>query len=251
MLKPARPIHLPKGPQMPLHPDNSNPSDHLHIGAIIFPRIDQFDFTGPFEVLAQLPNSTFHILWKDTNPLRDRRGLILTPETTFADCPPLDLLIIPGGEGQIDLMEDETVLNFIRTQAAHAKIVFSVCTGALTLAATGLLKGKKATTHWASFDALQHFGVIPTNKRVVTDGKFVSAAGVSSGLDGALHVAALLRGDLAAQAIQLYIQYAPELPFNSGDPKTAPPELLAVARSAAQALLEKRITMAKRIAAKW
>ena len=224
---------------------------HLEIGAIIFPRLEQFDFTGPFEVLSQIPNSTFHILWKDKTPVRDVRGLILTPETRFSEAPPLDVLLVPGGAGQVELMEDEAVLSFLRAQAAHAEIVFSVCTGALTLGAAGLLRGVRSTTHWASFHILEHLGAIPVNQRVVMDGKFVSAAGVSSGLDGALRVVSLLRGDRLAQEIQLYMQYAPEPPFHSGTPETAPAEVLASARAAARELAEIRIGIAKRVAATW
>ncbi|HEY3900298.1 MAG TPA: DJ-1/PfpI family protein [Chthoniobacter sp.] len=228
-----------------------NPDRHLQIGAIIFPQIDQFDFTGPFEVLSRIPNTTLHIAWKDTSPVRDVKGLLLTPEKTLAETPPLDVLVIPGGSGQVELMEDETVLSFIRQQAQNAALIFSVCTGALTVAAAGLLRGVKCTTHWASFHVLEHFGAIPTNERVVIDGKFVSAAGVSSGIDGALRVAALLRGDEAAQQIQLDMQYAPEPPFRSGTPETAPAEIVASARDGYRKISETRITIAKRIASKW
>jgi len=220
---------------------------HLHIGAIIFPRMDQFDFTGPFEVLSRIPNSTMHIAWKDTSPVRDVRGLLLTPGTTLVATPPLDVLVVPGGSGQLELMEDEAVLSFIRDQASHAMLVFSVCTGALTVGAAGLLKGVKCTTHWASFHILEYFGAIPTNERVVVDGKFVSAAGVSSGIDGALRIAAMLRGDRVAQEIQLYMQYAPEPPFHSGTPETAPAEIVAAARASSQKISEARIAVARRL----
>lgn len=166
----------------------------LHIGAIIFPGLDQTDFTAPFEVLSRIPNSTFHILWKEQVPVRDVKGLILIPEKTLFESPSLDLLLVPGGYGQEALMEDEIVLSFIRQQAIQAKYVFSVCTGALICGAAGLLKGMRATTHWSSFHLLEYFGAIPVNERVVIDGKIVSAAGVTAGIDGALHVAALLRG---------------------------------------------------------
>ncbi|HEY0791443.1 MAG TPA: DJ-1/PfpI family protein [Chthoniobacterales bacterium] len=231
-----------------------NRSEHHHklvIGAIIFPRMDQFDLTGPFEVLSRLPHSTFHILGKEKLPIRDARGLILTPEVAFSEAPPLDVLVVPGGPGQVDLMEDEVTLSFIRQQAADAKLVFSVCTGTLTVAAAGLLKGIRGTTHWASFAVLEHLGVIPVNQRVMIDGKFVSAAGVSSGIDGALRVAALLRGERVAQEIQLYMQYAPEPPFNSGTPATAPAEVLAAARKASAEATEARMAAAKRVAVKF
>jgi cyclohexyl-isocyanide hydratase len=118
-----------------------NMNNQLNIGAIIYPRMDQIDFTGPFEVLSQLPDSTFHVVWKEKGPIRDCRGLILTPEKTLAEVPPLDVLVIPGGPGQEELMEDEIVLAFIRDQAARAQCVFSVCTGASICGAAGLLKG--------------------------------------------------------------------------------------------------------------
>ncbi len=126
-------------------------------------------------------------------------------------------------------MEDETVLSFIREQAVNAKYVFSVCTGALICGAAGLLKGVRATTHWSAFHLLEYFGAIPIDERVVIDGSFVSAAGVTAGIDGALRVARLLRGDRVAQEIQLQIQYTPEPPFNSGTPASAPPEILEAA----------------------
>lgn len=223
---------------------------HLNLGAIIFPGLDQTDFTAPFEVLSRLPNSTFHILWKEKMPVKDVKGLILTPEKTLFESPPLDLLLVPGGYGQEALMEDETVLSFIREQAVNAKYVFSVCTGALICGAAGLLKGVRATTHWAAFHLLEYFGAIPVDERVVIDGSFVSAGGVTAGIDGALRVAALLRGDRVAQEIQLQIQYAPEPPFNSGTPASAPPEILEAARAVSREITKARLTTAKRIAAK-
>ena len=223
---------------------------HLNIGAIIFPNLDQTDFTAPFEVLSRLPNSSFHILWKEKTPVKDVKGLILTPEQTLSQSPPLDLLLVPGGYGQEALMEDETVLSFIREQAINAKYVFSVCTGALLCGAAGLLKKVRATTHWSAFHLLEYFGAIPVDERVVIDGRFVSAAGVTAGIDGALLVAALLRGDRVAQEIQLQIQYAPEPPFNSGTPATAPSEVLEAARSTSRAITEARLVTAKRIAAR-
>lgn len=225
-----------------------NTDGHLKIGAIVFPKIDQLDFAGPFEIFSRLPDSTFHILWKEKTPVRDMRGLILTPDTTFSEAPPLDLLIVPGGYGQEALMDDETVLSFIRKQAGQAKYVMSVCTGALTCGAAGLLRGRKATTNWTVFHLLEYFGAIPVNERVVVDGKLVSTAGVTAGIDGALLVAALLRGPRAAEQIQLYIEYAPEPPFRSGTPKTAAPDVVEAARNAGRAIAEARLETAKRIA---
>src|SRR5713101_8678404 len=147
---------------------------HLHIGGILFPELDQADFKGPFEVLSRIPNTTFHILAKSNQPLKDAKGLVLTPEKVLTDSPQLDLLLVPGGAGVNALMEDEDVLTFVREQAAGARCVFSVCTGALVLGAAGLLKGRRATTHWASHHLLKYFGAVPINERVVIDANLVS-----------------------------------------------------------------------------
>jgi len=221
---------------------------HLTIGALVFPRMDQIDLTGPFEVLSRLPNSTFHLIGKTLAPIRDIQGLILTPEITIAAAPQLDVLVVPGGFGQEDLMDDEEVLAFLRTQAASAQYTFSICTGALLLGAAGLLRGIRATTHWSTFHLLEYFGAIPIDSRVVVDGRTVSAAGVTSGIDGALRLAALLRGEAVAQGIQLSIEYAPEPPFSSGSPQTAPPEVLAAAQHRIREISEARLATAKRIA---
>jgi len=212
--------------------------------------MDQADFTGPFEVLSRIPNSRFHVIASDKAPIRDAKGLILTPETTFATAPQLDLLLVPGGFGVDVLMEDQSTLGFIREQAKNAKFVLSVCTGALVLGAAGLLTGRRATTHWASFHLLQYFGALPVKARVVHDreGRIVTTAGVTAGIDGALRVVSLLRGDAAAQEIQLYMQYAPEPPFNSGIPETAPPEIVAASRAGFQARIDARLAIVKRVA---
>jgi cyclohexyl-isocyanide hydratase len=223
---------------------------HLHMGGLVFPRMDQSDFTGPFEVLSRIPESTFHVIGKDRTPVRDMRGLILTPETTFSEAPPLDLLVVPGGAGQEDLMEDETVLSFIRQQARNATYVFSVCTGALLCGAAGLLRGVRSTTHWSALHLLEYFGAIPVNARVVIDGTHISAAGVTAGLDGALRVASLLRDERVAQQIQLSIEYSPEPPFRSGTPQTAPTEIVNTVRLSSQKITESRLATAKRIAAR-
>lgn len=225
-------------------------NNHLHIGAIIFPRLDQSDFTGPFEILSRVPDSTFHIIGKEKVPITDIRGLVLMPEKTFSEAPALDVLIVPGGPGQEGLMDDEASLSFIREQARNACYVFSVCTGALICGAAGLLKGRKATTHWSAFHLLPYFGATPVDKRVVIDGKLVTAAGVTAGLDGALVIASLLRGENVAQQIQLGIEYAPEPPFHSGSPRTAPPEVLEKVRALGSKLAEARLVTAQRVAAR-
>ena len=227
------------------------PPEHpIQIGAIVFPDMDQIDLTGPFAVLSRLPNSSFQLLWKDTNSVRDHRGLHLVPDASLADAKPIDLLVVPGGPGQEALMEDTQVLSFLTAQAEQAKCVFSVCTGALLCGAAGLLKGRSATTHWQSVQFLKYFGAVPKDQRVVIDGTFVSAAGLTAGIDGALRVAALLRGERVAQAIQLDIQYAPEPPFDSGTPDQAPTEIVAQLKQTSERLTAQRLATARRVAAK-
>ena len=223
---------------------------HLRIGSLLFEGVDQIDLTGPFEVLSRIPNSTYRIYGKTAEPVRDIKGLRLTPDATLAEAPPLDVLHVPGGFGQQALMEDAEVLGWISRQAAGACRIFSVCTGALICGAAGLLKGRRATTHWASFHLLPFFGATPVNQRVVVDGSFVFAAGVTAGIDGALRLAAELRGDDAACAIQLYMAYAPEPPFECGTPETAPPEILQQTREAVRAITAQREETARRVAAR-
>ena len=221
---------------------------HLRMGALVFPEVDQIDLTGPFEVLSRLPDSSFHLLWKEAKPVRDMKGFILTPEVSIAEAPPLDLLVVPGGWGQERLMEDEAVLGFIRRHAAQGGYVFSVCTGALICGAAGVLRGVKCTTHWAAFHLLKHFGAIPVQARVVIDGKHLSAAGATAGIDGALRVASLLRGRQIAEEIQLSMEYAPEPPFRSGTPQTAPPEVSQVVQASYREIADRRLATARRCA---
>jgi cyclohexyl-isocyanide hydratase len=227
-----------------------SPDKHLQIGCILFPGLDQIDLTGPFEVLSAIPNSTIHVIAKTTSPIKDLHGLNLVADKTFDQVPQLDVLHVPGGPGQQALMEDEEMLSFIRKQAASASYVFSVCTGALLCGAAGLLKGRRATTHWTAQHLLPYFGATPVNERVVIDGNWVFAAGVTSGIDGALHLAALLRGQLVAEQIQLYMQYHPEPPFDAGTPDRAPPAVLEAARSFASKLTAERLETAKKIGAR-
>jgi len=223
---------------------------HLHIGSLLFEGIDQIDLTGPFEVLSRIPKATYRIYSKTAASVRDLKGLRLTPDATLADAPPLDVLHVPGGYGQEALMEDAEVLGWIRQQASGACSIFSVCTGALICGAAGLLKGRHATTHWASLHLLPFFGAVPVNERVVVDGAWVFAAGVTAGIDGALRLAAELRGEETAQAIQLQMAYAPEPPFNSGTPETAPVAVLKQAQRSLQAITVQREQTARRVATK-
>lgn len=226
----------------------AEPQQHLHMGALVFPEMDQIDLTGPFEVLSRLPDSSFHLLGKEATPVRDIKGFILTPELSIAEALPLDLLVVPGGWGQERLMEDEAVLEFIRRHAAQGSYIFSVCTGALICGAAGVLRGVKCTTHWAAFHLLKYFGAVPVEARVVIDGKHVSAAGVTAGIDGALRVASLLRGREIAEEIQLSIEYAPEPPFSSGTPQSAPPAVFHTVQTSYREITDRRLATARRFA---
>jgi cyclohexyl-isocyanide hydratase len=226
------------------------PDTHLQIGSLLFEGLDQIDLTGPFTVFSRLPNATYRVFGKTTAPMRDARGLRLMADAVLAEAPQLDLLHIPGGFGQEALMEDEQVLGWIRAQAAGVQTLLSVCTGALICGAAGLLKGRRATTHWASMHLLPFFGAEPVNARVVTDGNIVFAAGLTAGIDGALRVAADLRGMEAAQAIQLAMAYAPEPPFSAGTPETAPTAILERVRNSYQAATVQREQTARRVAAR-
>ena len=223
---------------------------HLTIGSLLFEGLDQIDLTGPFEVLSRIPNATHRIYAKSIAPVRDVMGLRITPDATLAEAPRLDILHIPGGRGQEALMEDEVVLAWLRSQAQGARKVLSVCTGALVCGAAGLIRGKRATTHWASFHLLPWFGAIPVDERVVIDGDWIFAGGVTAGIDGALALAAEVRGVPAAQRIQLDIAYAPEPPFRSGTPDTAPPEIVEKARRDVAELIARRDASARRAAAR-
>ncbi|MGH3435904.1 MAG: DJ-1/PfpI family protein [Sciscionella sp.] len=220
----------------------------LRIGALVFDGMDQIDLTGPFEVFARLPNASTTFYGLDLHPVHDIHGLCIQPDDTLEAAPRLDVLHVPGGFGQEALMDDQRVLSWLARQAEGARCVFSVCTGALLLGAAGLLRGRRATTHWASMDLLPYFGAIATTRRVVVDGRYVFAAGVTAGIDGALRVAAQLRGDDEAQRIQLWMQYAPEPPFTSGTPTTAPAHVLTAARKQIADVSEARMRTARRAA---
>jgi cyclohexyl-isocyanide hydratase len=193
----------------------------LVIGFLIFPGQDQIDFTGPFEVLSRLPATTIHVISKTIDPVRDIKGLILTPEITIADAPVLDVLVVSGGLGQQNLMDDNEILSMIRKQFESGRYVFSVCTGALLCGAAGILKGKRGTTHWAAWDLLKYYGAEAVKSRFVVDGNYISTAGITAGIDGALQLAAILCGEDVAKEIQLDIEYAPSPPFESGTPDKA------------------------------
>jgi cyclohexyl-isocyanide hydratase len=203
---------------------------NLQIGFLVFPKVQQLDLTGPHDVLASLPGATTHLIWKTRKPVVSSNGLVLTPDTTYETCPPLDVICVPGGSGVTALLQDAQTLDFVRRQAVNARYVTSVCTGALLLGAAGLLRGRRATTHWAFHSLLEPLGAIPTHARVVRDGNLITGGGVTAGIDFGLTVAAELAGVAEAQAIQLELEYAPAPPFDAGDPELAPHAVVELVR---------------------
>jgi cyclohexyl-isocyanide hydratase len=194
----------------------------FNVGFVIFPDLTQLDFTGPQQVLARLPDSAMHIVAKTAAPVPSDSGLGLVPTHTFDNCPRLDLICVPGGiAGVVQTMGDRETIDFVRRQAAVARYVTSVCTGAFILGVAGLLKGRRATTHWAFTELLPLVGATHEKGRVVKDGNVITAGGVTSGIDFGLRVVAEIAGDLVAQAIQLSLEYDPDPPFASGHPDQA------------------------------
>jgi cyclohexyl-isocyanide hydratase len=219
------------------------------IGLLAFPAMTQLDLTGPLQVFANLPGAEVRVIWKTLGPLQTHGGLRLVPDTTLSDCPQLDVICVPGGFGVMDLMDDQEVLSFLRMQTEKATFVGSICTGSLVLGAAGLLRGKKATTHWAWLDLLEPFGAIPTKSRVVRDGNVFTGGGVTAGIDFALTMVAELAGRDVAEAIQLGIEYAPAPPFNAGSPDTARPEIVAGVRARMTATRVEREARVAKVAA--
>lgn len=203
----------------------------FRFGILCFPRVQQLDLTGPYEVFASARDAEVHLVWKDLQPLRSATGLWLKPDTTFADAPDFDVFCIPGGAGVNALLTDEETLAFVRGKAATARFVTSVCTGALVLGRAGLLSGRRAATHWNALDFLPYFGAIPTRARVVKDGALITAGGVTSGIDFGLTVIAELIGRQEAETIQLSLEYAPEPPFGAGLPENSSASVVAAARA--------------------
>ncbi len=221
----------------------------FQIGILVFPGVQQLDLTGPYEVFATLPEAKVHLIWKDRAPITSATGLMFGPTMTFGECPTLDVICVPGGGGVNVLLEDAAVLNFLREQAQRARYVTSVCTGSLVLGAAGLLKGRKATTHWFAHDFLEKFGAIPVHGRVVRDGNLITAGGVTAGIDFGLAVVAELVGQAQAQAIQLGLEYAPEPPFGAGTPDEAPAAVLAAVKERLASTRQAREAIVARLTA--
>ena len=212
----------------------------LQIGIIVFPKVTQLDFTGPLQVFSSLPGATVHLVWKHIEQVSSDTPLTVMPTVSFADCPQLDVICVPGGAGTDDMVVDEEMLDFLRAQAKAAKYVTSVCTGSLVLGAAGLLKGYKATTHWAAMKYLEPYGALPTRTRVCVDRNRASGGGVTAGIDFALTLVSHLADRQTAEMIQLRLEYNPAPPFTSGSPDTASPEVIARLRQINPAGQERR-----------
>ena len=221
----------------------------LRSGLLLFPNLTQLDLTGPYEVLARLPEAETLLLAKSLDPVRSEHGLTILPQVALADCPALDLVLVPGGPGINPLLEDAELLDFLRRAAAAARWVVGICTGSLVLGAAGLLRGRRAATHWQSREFLPAFGAQPVLERVVVDGKFFTGGGVTAGIDVALAVAAEIAGRETAEAIQLAIEYDPAPPFAAGAPEAAAPAVLARVSAQAEARQRDRASRVARAAA--
>ncbi|HUI22076.1 MAG TPA: DJ-1/PfpI family protein [Methylocella sp.] len=221
----------------------------MEVVMLLYPRFQELDLTGPFEVLARFEELRIHLVWKTLDPVMDVNGLRILPTATFADCPKANILFVPGGPGQISLMEDAEVLAFLRRQATGADYVTSVCTGSLVLAAAGLLTGYRATCHWLSLDQLGFFGVVPVKERVVIDRNRITGAGVTSGIDFALILAATLFSEERAKQVQLAMEYDPKPPFAGGTPASSSPELVESHRAEQAVFQGEREKVARRVAA--
>ncbi len=201
--------------------------DTIHIGLLVFPKVTQLDLTGPLQVFSRVPGAKIHLIWKRIEPVPSDAVLALLPTITYADCPQLDVICVPGGSGADDMANDTETLDFLRTQAQRARYITSVCTGSLVLGAAGLLNGYRATTHWSAIEHLASFGATPVKTRVCIDRNRVTGGGVTAGIDFALTLAAELSDRTTAEMIQLGLEYNPAPPFAAGSPEIAPPEVLA------------------------
>lgn len=213
----------------------------MEVAILLFNRFTALDAVGPYEVLRSVPGSTVKFVAKERGSVRtDAGSLAITADYTLDEVASPEILVVPGGPGQTDLMDDEAVLGWVRKAHNSTKWTTSVCTGSLVLAAAGLLKGIRATSHWLALEELRKYGAEPSAERVVIEGKIITAAGVSAGIDMALTLVAREHGDEVAQAIQLGIEYDPQPPFDAGAPQKAPPAVVERLRSRSRFILEGR-----------
>lgn len=198
----------------------------ISIGLIMYPGMTALDIVGPQTVFSSLPDVEIHRIWKALEPIQTDDGMMIVPDTTFADCPPLDVICVGGGLGQMAVVDDPEVLEFLRQQGSSAKFVTSVCGGSEFLAKAGLLQGYRAATHWAMREQLARLGVEVGCERVVIDRNRMTGGGVTAGIDFGLTIALKLRGEEAAKIAQLLMEYDPAPPFDVGSPEKAGSELV-------------------------
>ena len=204
----------------------------MQVAVLLYDRFTALDAVGPYDVLGRIPGTRLTFVAAEPGPVRtEQRSLALIADAPMREYPHPDIVVVPGGFGTRDLFHDDEILGWLREAHEHTKWTTSVCTGSLLLAAAGILDGLEATTHWLARDELAALGAVPVPDRVVRQGKIVTAAGVSSGIDMALHLAALEAGDTVAQAIQLGIEYDPAPPFDAGSPEKAPAEVVELLRA--------------------
>ena len=210
----------------------------MQIAIVLFDRFTALDAVGPYETLGRLPDAETVFVAERTGPVRtDTGALAITADKTLEEVPDPDVVVVPGGPGQTPQMENEALLEWLRAADATSTWTTSVCTGSLLLAAAGLLRGRRATSHWLALDHLKRYGAEPTGERVVTDGKYVTAAGVSSGIDMGLTLVGRIAGDEHAQAVQLLTEYDPQPPYDAGSPQKAPAHLVEEFRSKSRFIL--------------
>ncbi|MFE0675721.1 DJ-1/PfpI family protein [Streptomyces sp. NPDC058867] len=210
----------------------------MQIAIVLFDRFTALDAVGPYETLGRLPDSETVFVAERTGPVRNETGdLALTADRTLAEVPHPDIVVVPGGPGQTAQMENPALLDWLRAADATSAWTTSVCTGSLLLAAAGLLRGRRATSHWLALDFLPRFGAEATGERVVTDGKYVTAAGVSSGIDMGLTLLGRIAGDDHARAVQLLTEYDPQPPYDAGSPDKAPAHLVEEFRAGSRFIL--------------
>jgi cyclohexyl-isocyanide hydratase len=222
----------------------------LHIGFLLFPNVTQLDLTGPAQVLSRVPGAKTHLVWKTLAPVPTDVGFSINPTTSFADCPQLDVLCVPGGFGVEALFEDDETLSFLRRQAADARYVTSVCNGSLVLGVAGLLRGYRSACHWMWLPLLERFGAEPVAERIVRDRNRISGGGVTAGIDFGFALAAELAGEEAARTIQLALEYDPQPPFDAGSPRGAGPEIVARLRELQGERLQRVTATLERVASR-
>ncbi len=211
----------------------------LQIGFLVYPDAIELDVMGAYQVLSFPQNTEIYLVGKNLSPIVSNEGLTIVPNKTFADCPPLDVICVPGGgAGQVEVMKDREILNFLQHQSKTAQYITSVCTGSLILAAAGLLQGHKAACHWAFLEQLTMLGVEAVSDRVVIDRQFVTGAGVTSGIDFGFSLLNLLCGEEVAKMAQLMMQYDPQPPLNAGTPETAGDEIVRPLMELGQPLVD-------------